>query len=422
MSPVISRPVLSGLIYTVFATACTTGNGSKLPSFVDAQSFAPLKSNFKHSWNKDDAFPFTGGAAIDINNDGQFEVFVSGGDQQQDTLLSLQGDTLVNIIDETGLSSMAAGYGATAIDMNDDGRTDLLVARDDGVWLYQNQGGQFSGTKIQYKKSNAGAVLAVAVADYDKDGDIDLYLSNFIEYENWVSSTFNNPDNVRTNQLLRNDGNLQFTDVTSASGTAGTQNTFLSVFTDLDADGFQDLVISNNTGRIEILHNEGNGSFTSNTFDSGLGYWMGIGVGDFDADGDQDLALSNVSNSIPSFALQGDLRDDQQLQQEWALLENRGDRVFAAVTEQTGLTDQGFGWGIVFEDLNLDGHLDLLAAQSYIKWPLQVVDNGNRKFVNAPGLGLVNKNFGQTAIVADLNGDARQDVVWINMNGPILLQ
>jgi len=118
MSSVTSRLVSLGLIYTLLTAACTTGNGSKLPSVVDVQSFAPLKSKFKHSWNKDEVFPFTGGAAIDVNNDGQFEVFVSGGDQQPDTLLSLQGDTLVNIIDGTGLSSMTAGYGATAIDMN----------------------------------------------------------------------------------------------------------------------------------------------------------------------------------------------------------------------------------------------------------------------------------------------------------------
>jgi len=272
----------------------------------------------------------------------------------------------------------------------------------------------------------------VAVADIDNDGDIDMYLSHFIKYKQWVTSTFNKPDLVAYNHLLRNDGDLNFTDITESSGTAGTQNTFLSAFTDLDQDGYQDLVISNNTGTLEILHNEGNSTFTKNSYDSGLGYWMGLGIGDFDGDGDQDLASSNVSNSIPAGLLRGDLTDDQELEVEWVMLRNDGNRVYTDITEASGLTGHGFGWGIVFEDLNLDGNLDVLAAQSYIKWPphritplkgrtmLQVAGAEGRQFINAPALKLVNREFGQSAVMADLDGDAKQDVVWINMNGPVI--
>jgi len=231
---------------------------------------------------------------------------------------------------------------------------------------------------------------------------------------------------------LRNDGDLKFTDITESSGTGGTQNTFLSVFTDLNGNGFQDLILSNNTGRIQILQNEGDSTFTANTYDSGLGFWMGIGVGDYDNDGDQDIAVSNVSNSIPNRFLRGDLNNTQTIIQEWVMLRNDGDGIFTDVAFESGLTRQGFGWGIVFEDLNLDGDLDLLAGQSYIKWPLhqispltgramlQVNSADGRKFLNAPGLNLPNANFGQSAIVADLNGDAKQDVVWVNMDGPVI--
>lgn len=159
---------------------------------------------------------------------------------------------------------------------------------------------------------------------------------------------------------------------------------------------------------------------------------MGLGVGDFDGDGDQDLAASNVSSSIPAKFLRGDLTDDQTLEREWVMLRNDGNRVFTDIADASGLTGQGFGWGIVFEDLNLDGELDLLAAQSYIKWPLhkvsplsgramlQVTGAEGRRFLNAPGLNLADRHFGQSAIIADLNGDAKQDVVWINMGGPAL--
>ncbi len=407
-------------------------NAPKLPDSVVATPFKSLDINHQHTWNKKVAFPFTGGAAIDIDGDGKMEIFVSGGHEQEDALYSYREGAMDNIIAGTNLSSLTASYGATAIDFNDDGQTDLLVARDDGVWLHTNNDGVFDAEKIAYESADTESTLAVAVSDFDQDGDIDLYLSNFIAYGSWVSSTFNKPEHVRHNRLLRNDGGMNFTDITQSSGTAGTQNTFLSVFTDLDQDGYQDLVLSNNTGTIEILHNNRDSTFDKNVYDSGIGYWMGLGVGDYDADGDQDLAISNVSNSIPTSFLRGDLTDDQTLVREWVLLRNDGDRKFTDIAKTSGLTGQGFGWGMVFEDLNLDGSLDLLAAQNYIKWPvhkinplsgramLQVNDENGRRFINAPVLNLEDRHFGQSAIVADLDGDARQDVVWVNMNGPVI--
>jgi len=397
----------------------------KLPDNIELTAFKRLKTSFVHSWNKDLVFPFTGGAAIDYDNDGVMEVFVSGGDQQSDVLLAYRDDEMVAIDNAAGLSQLTASYGATAIDHNNDGQTDLIVARDDGVWVHTNRNGSFDSEKLSYATVDKETPLAVAVADIDKDGDIDLYVSNFISYPNWISATFNDPGHVRFNRLLRNDGDLKFTDITESSGTGGTQNTFLSVFTDL-------LILSNNTGRIQILQNEGDSTFTANTYDSGLGFWMGIGVGDYDNDGDQDIAVSNVSNSIPNRFLRGDLNNNQTIIQEWVMLRNDGDGIFTDVALESGLTRQGFGWGIVFEDLNLDGDLDLLAGQSYIKWPLhqispltgramlQVNSADGRKFLNAPGLNLPNANFGQSAIVADLNGDAKQDVVWVNMDGPVI--
>jgi len=404
----------------------------ELPDNIEVSPFKRISTPFEHSWNKDLVFPFSGGAAIDIDNNGVMEVFVGGGHDQADVLLAYRGDEMVAIDNAAGLSKLSASYGATAIDYNNDGQTDLLVARDDGVWMHTNTNGTFDSELVAYTKIEKETPLAVAVADIDLDGDIDLYISNFISYPNWTSASFNDPDHVRTNRLLRNDGDMKFTDITESSGTAGTQNTFLSVFTDLNGNGYQDLILSNNTGRIEILHNEGDNTFTKNTYDSGLGFWMGIGIGDYDSDGDQDIAVSNVSNTIPNRFLRGDLTDEQEIIQEWVMLRNDGDRVFTDVALETGLTRHGFGWGIVFEDLNLDGDLDVLAGQSYVKWPphliaplpgramLQTKTEEGRKFLNAPGLNLPNPNFGQSAVIADLNGDAKQDVVWINMNGPVI--
>ena len=433
LSPACRRTTFLATIATVILTGCASSPNARQLKSLEVKAFVPVpvQSDYRHVYSKDEASPFTGGAAIDIDNDGRMEIFASGGFGQDDALLSLQGDTMVDIIEQSGLSSTRATYGATAIDFDDDGQTDLIIARDDGVWLYTNNGGRFTGKKIDSSSGATQTALNVAIADYDRDGDLDLYLSNFISFDLWRAAVFNDPDHIRYNVLLRNDGNLKFTDVTEESGTAGSQNTFLSAFTDLDSDGYQDLVVSNNTGLIEIMHNEGDGTFTKNSFNSENGFWMGLGIGDYDNDGDQDLALSNASDSIPKFLVRGDLEDDQVFDPEWALLRNDGNRQFTNVAEEAGLTGHGFGWGMVFEDLNFDGKLDLLAAQNYIKLithkyfklpgfnGLQVQGTNGPAFAHSKALGLENKNFGQSAIIADLNGDARQDVTWINMGGPV---
>ena len=83
-------------------------------------------------------------------------------------------------------------------------------------------------------------------------------------------------------------------------------------------------------------------------------------------------------------------------------------------------------WGAVFEDLDLDGRLDLLVAQNYIKWPIHALFplpgrtylQRDETFHHAPALGLENPHFGQALLIADRHGDGRPDVLWLNMDGP----
>lgn len=414
--------ILCGLLLS----GCTARSGILSPP----TPFTPVPADFTHAWKKG-SHPFTGAAVIDIDGDGKFEIFAGGGDGQRDVLLSYRNGRLENIEAGTGLSNDHTTYGSTAIDLDDDGDTDLLVARENGVYLYLNNRGRFLERQIPVDLPINSVPFSIAVADIDHDGDGDLYVSVFVNAKTFRSATFNDPTHAKPNRLLLNNGDLTFTDITESSGTASKQNTFLSVFVDLDADGWQDLVVSQNTGAVEIFRNMKDRTFQSIPVSSPFGFWMGVAVGDIDQDGDQDLFFTNVGTSIPLFLTKGDLRNDQRHTHDWMLLRNDGNFRFTDVTDAYGLSDEGFAWGAVFEDLNLDGQLDLLVAQNYIKWPihkvlklsgrtyLQWAQDTQPRFHHAPALGLENSYFGQSPLIVDLDGDGRQDIMWLNIDGPV---
>ena len=157
------------------------------------------------------------------------EIYVSGGDGFDDMLYRYRDNALVNIIDGTGLADDKVAHGANSIDLDDDGDTDLLLARNDGVFLYVNNGGVFSPREIPINSPADSEPLNVAVGDIDGDGDGDLYVSFFVDVSHFRSATYNDPSHAKTNILLRNDGDFNFTDITESSGTASKQNTFWPV-------------------------------------------------------------------------------------------------------------------------------------------------------------------------------------------------
>lgn len=409
---------------------CSREQVRSFPAPVSVSPFKEINVDFAHRWNES-SHPFTGAAVLDVDGDNQYEIFVGGGEGQDDALLRFQQGMLEDVISETGLSSKVATYGATAFDMDSDGATDLLVARNDGVHLYLNKGGSFTHRLVPVTLDNDAVPFSVAVTDIERDGDPDLYISAFVAISAFRSAVFNDASHAKKNVLLVNDGNLSFKDITDTAGVAGKQNTFFSTFVDLDNDGWQDLVVAQNTGEIEIYRNNKDRTFKPVDYHSGYGFWMGLAVGDVDNDGDQDLFFSNLGNSIPAFLTTGDLQDDQRHAPEWLMLRNDGDFTFRDVTEDYQLTNYGFAWGAVFEDLDYDGWLDLLVAQNYIKWPihqwsrlankafLQAQAREHRSFFHSSDLGLDNHYFGQSPVIADLDGDGRQDVLWLNMDGPV---
>jgi len=146
-----------------------------VPAWADeATRFVEVEIDFEHHWIHS-VHPFLGAAVIDIDNDGRFEIFVGGGQDQPDALFAYRQGEFHNIVEGTGLSRTSATYGPKAIDMDADGDTDMVIARNDGVWLYTNDGhGHFAEQRIAVDLPPQSVPFDVAIGDVDRDGDPDL--------------------------------------------------------------------------------------------------------------------------------------------------------------------------------------------------------------------------------------------------------
>lgn len=395
------------------------------PAGLAEPNLVPIAVPFTHRWAKATSHPLLAAAAIDVDGDGRDEVFLGGSDGQKDALLAWRNGRLVDIAGELGLGEPGATYGALSIDIDGDGNTDLVTVGNAGITLWINRRGWFERRPYGGTMPADAVPMAVTAGDFDRDGRVDLYVSMFVAPAKFRSPVFNDPAHAKRNMLLRNEGGLAFSDVTDRV-TGGLQNTFVASFVDLDRDGWPDLVLAQNTGEVEILRNL-KGRFVRAGIRSGYGFWMGLAFGDIDGDGDPDIFLSNIGNSIPAWLVKGDRRDDQRPANEWLLLRNDGNFSFADITADAGVAGYGFAWGAAFADVNLDGVLDLLVAQNYVKWPVhRLFKLPGKLLLGAAGPSPkfytaragANAGYGHVPLLADLDGDGRNDIVWANMDGP----
>ncbi len=388
-------------------------------------TFRELDWDAEHEWEDDTVFPFVGAGVIDVDGDGLDELFVGGSQDQADALWRYVDSSLVDVIDGTGLSDQAATYGVLVIDDDEDGDDDLYVARETGLSRYENDGaGVFTASEIPLSLEPDTVPVAVAGADIEGDGDLDLYVSTFIDNERFVAAQFNNEEHAKANVLLVGDGAGGFTDATADSGALVDQNSFHASFLDLDGDGDAELAVAQNTGTVALFDNRGDGTFAALPTASDNGFWMGFAADDYDADGDIDLFFSNVGTSIPNRLLRGDLRDDQTVSMEWLLLRNEGDLHFTDATVDENLHEYPFAWGAAFADWNLDGLPDLSVVENYLKWPAHRLRKSPGRLLLRTSEGAFrlvteeakaeNPAYGGTPVDIDWNGDGAPDLAYIN--------
>jgi len=292
----------------------------------------------------------------------------------------------------------AAASGVVFFDYDNDGWPDLYVAASaGGDRLFRNLGrGRFRDVT-----SAAGIPQTVwssmpVVADYDRDGFLDVYVAHMGDHGEGSPQPSYDARNGTPGVLLRNRGDGRFEDATRRAGVGSTGWDMAAAWGDYDGDGWPDLYVANEFGGNRLYRNEGDGTFSDRTRQSGTadgGAGMGVAWGDYDGDGDLDLFVSNMhSNSgwalfhpdfptpIPWYLrLLGLVSDEVERRSDLyvdaltrgsTLLRNEGDGRFRDVSDELGVRDGQWGWGAQFLDYDNDGRLDLYAVNGFVSGPL----------------------------------------------------
>ncbi len=402
---------------------------------VEVPRFKEVNFPFTHKFGKKRSLPFLGSAVIDIDGDGTPEVFMGGGYGQTDMVLSFEEEGFADATDSLGRGLTKiypeATFGAAVIDVDNDGRSDIFVARDSGITLYYNRDEGFIAKRLDIPFNEKSTPLSIALTDLNSDGHVDMFVSTYIKLALVEGQNIFNKENYgSTSLLLMNNGDDSFTDITSKAGIEYVHNTFVAVFSDVDGDADQDLIVAHDTGQVRTWRNNGDLTFAAaaNPSSDRYGYPMGVGVGDINNDSRIDFMFSNISTTAPRFIAKGDLRNDQIFHTPLLLFQNQGAFNFTDVAAQTKVADYEFSWGIVLEDLNNDGREDALIAQNYVSLPLHKVFRlSGRTLLQKPDgtfgaaekqMGLVNRRYEISPLVADFNSDGHMDLVRVNLAGP----
>ena len=346
---------------------------------------------------------------------------------------------------ESGFNHEGWAQGVCAGDFDNDGRTDLLITYYGHNRLYRNLG------NARFEEVTAKAGLPVTgtrfgsgctFLDYDRDGRLDLFVSNYINLDLALTPRPGNGEfcvwkeipvmcgprglPLATNVLYHQEPDGTFRDVSISSGIAkvGGRYSLQAVSADFDNDGWPDIYVACDMTPSLLFHNRGNGTFEERGITAGVAYnadgrlqaGMGVAVADFNNDGYLDIAKTNFSGDLTSLYL------------------NENGKFFTDVSGPAGLgVRQLLGWGVAFIDADDDGWRDLLLVNGHV-YPevdrAQVGDKyrqetlflrnlGNGKFADLSakaGPALKTPRPARGLAIGDLDGDGRPEAVILNMN------
>ena len=414
-----------------------------------------------------------GVALFDYDNDGWLDIFLVNGSHFESAkgtakptsylFRNNRDGTFTDVTRQAGLTHSGWGQGCCVGDFDNDGFDDLFVSYWGSNVLYRNNGdGTFTDVSKQAGVSGTGRQWGAGCCflDYDRDGHLDLFVSNYVNFDPARSPRpgesaycrFNEipvpcgPQGFSggTNVLYRNRGDGTFEDVSQKSGIAlprGPASTeFMAknwrpvgsygmgaVAADFDNDGWPDIYVACDTAPSLLYHNNHDGTFSEIGVAAGAAFdgngaamsGMGVGAGDYDGDGWLDIVRTNFSDQVTT------------------LYRNNGDGTFhdASLAAGLGINRKYLGFGAAFLDFDNDGWKDIFLANGHVyaqlagrklhlayQQPRLLYQNlGNGRFLDVSsrsGPGITAAHVGRGCAFGDLDNDGDLEIVVNNQDGP----
>ncbi len=329
-----------------------------------------------------------GVAVLDYDNDGWMDVFLVNGSTLEDLRAGKchpgklyrnnHDGTFTDVSAKAGITHCGWGFGVAVGDYDNDGWEDLYITYLDGAVLYHNNGdGSFTDVTSKAGVGNAERWgTSAAFGDYDNDGNLDLYVANYVDLDLNNLPKFGQgpfctyrgiavscgPRGLKggRDRLYHNNGDGTFTDVTEKLNIDPGGYYGLGVlWLDYDLDGCLDLYVANDSSPSLLYHNDCRGNFTEVGAEAGVAYsadgreqaGMGIDSADYDHDGWPDIVKTNFSDDTNN------------------LYHNDHDGQFTDLAGSTGFGPVSvpfLGFGAKFFDFDNDGWSDIFVANGHV--------------------------------------------------------
>jgi enediyne biosynthesis protein E4 len=464
----MNRRIAPSLTLIAFA-ALLIGNGPAAESFqgkaarpsgpvqftdVTAQAGIHFKHNSGAFGKKFLPETMGGGVCVlDYDNDGWQDIlFVNSmdwpGHSGKASLPALYHNnhdgTFTDVTAKTGLAHEMYGLGCAVADYDNDGHADIYITAVGKNHLFHNQGdGTFLDVAERAGVADPGFSTGAVWFDYDNDGKLDLFVAHYVDWSiqndrycslDGKKKSYCTPQTYKgqSSTLFRNKGNGVFENVTRHAGLYDPKSKSLGIaLLDYDNDGWLDMFVANDTEPNKLYRNNHDGTFTDVGLPAGVAYsesgtaraGMGTDAGDYDNSGQQSLIIGNFTN------------------ESMALYHSDGSGLFTDKAPASGIgktSVRSLTFAAFFFDYDLDGKLDIFAANGHVSDDISVVqptvkyaqpphlfhNQGQGKFEDVStklGTALQQPVVGRGAAYLDFDNDGDLDLLVTANNGAVRL-
>ena len=378
----------------------------------------------------------SGGAWLDYDQDGDWDLYLvncQGPGNVVNALYENLGDGTFRKRKNSGVEDSGEGMAVSVADYNNDGYPDLFVTNYGNFILYRNNKDRtfIDVTEKAFpQKMKDWWYGGSTWGDYDLDGDLDLYVTGYVDFSNRPASTsLRFPMDFRglPNTLYRNNGDGTFTDVTEEAGAVrdASRKSMQPIFFDANDDGWADIFVTNDADANGLYLNKGDGTFKTFSGPSGLGTTdgsMGVAVGDYNGDGKLDITYANYAAEVNVLAPLQDNESSNDGKVRNAIFVHDFDSPLVHKMSWPLVS-----WGTGLFDLDNDGDLDLFFANGHLnsvsgdnrQLNLLFENDGRGRFIDVSepsGVWATGKRIHRSALFADYDNDGKVDL-YVTNNG-----